>query len=287
MPKAAGAIGKAKRQRQKTERCACGAVRGICADINVKAAGQGRRLPAPGSRERLAMLKQVGVKMTAFPWTDPTGRHPQSRVRLMAGKDKRVATVHFSASELTPQKKGPHAGKMTLRRRAAGDKPASRPLNMMMADMAAAEAATGPAQPRASRRTAADLRRLRRTFSQAPKRTFSDALEEAESRAAKRAQLSIEEQVVDADRECAVLRRELRAEQVAGRAQGQRIEALQRHISELELDALATQARHEKEMADLRREHKRQLERLEAVTGAGTADFTPLRAKMLHTDLKK
>jgi hypothetical protein len=40
-------------------------------------------------------------------------------------------------------------------------------------------------------------------------------------------------------------------------------------------------------MADLRCEHKRQLERLEAVTGAGTADFTPLRAKMLHTDLKK
>eukprot|EP01048_Picozoa_sp_COSAG05_P007897 COSAG05_NODE_576_length_8580_cov_190.797194_2_plen_93_part_00 len=68
--------------RKRTERCACRAVVGACVGVNVKAAGMGVRLPAPGSNERLALFRRMGVKTTAFPWTDPTGKHAGSKARI-------------------------------------------------------------------------------------------------------------------------------------------------------------------------------------------------------------
>jgi hypothetical protein len=145
------------RKNTKTERCACRAVVGACVGVNVKAAGMGVRLPAPGSNERLALFRRMGVKTTAFPWTDPTGKHAGSKARMMVGKDKRVALCHFAASQLSPVKKGRHKGTLTLRRTRSK---LSQPNNMMMADMDAAQAQDGPVQARPTRAAAATLREV-------------------------------------------------------------------------------------------------------------------------------
>jgi hypothetical protein len=281
-----------RRRRSHHMHCCCGKRDGgICKSRNVHGK-DGIMLPfgEPGTANyklRAALLRQMGVTF------DPDPASKRSKARMMAVKDLRAHRAHFPGNRLTPCKSGANQGVRTIRKEPSANGPVTEPIDTMMEDVEAAEAA---AMPAASNTTRSARRRLDdggvgladgHRAAAAPPTTPAAAPPPVGATVAElRARLAqMAQEMAERELQVQALRREhaaqLAANEAAYQAELQRRErekqALEQQVRRLQEEMLCKDRAYAAELAAI----KRTVHELQTEGPVGGA-FVPLQSYMLH-----